>query len=92
MPIGTLQGPKGDHGSKGDKGDQGPAGLAGTYTACTGIKIENDTISATAEIYTAGDGISITNSSISTRFSRVSNLILKKIALDESIFIEYTDD
>ena len=85
-----IQGPKGD---KGDKGEQGPAGPAGIYTAGTGIKIENDTISATAEVYTAGDGISITNSSISARLGLGLKFDTdKKIVLDESVFVEYTDD
>ena len=85
-----IQGPKGD---KGEKGEQGPVGPAGTYTAGTGIKIENDTISATAEVYTAGDGISITNSSISARLGLGLKFDTeKKIALDESVFVEYTDD
>ena len=94
-----IQGPKGDKGEKGDKGDQGPQGEqgpigpAGTYTAGTGIKIENGTISATAEVYTAGDGISITNSSISARLGLGLKFDTeKKIALDESAFVEYTDD
>lgn len=99
VSIGALQGPKGDTGSKGDKGDkgdqgpQGKQGPAGTYTAGTGIKIEDGTISATAEVYTAGDGISITNGSISARLgSGLKFDTEKKIALDESVFVEYTDD
>lgn len=89
-----IQGPKGEKGDKGDQGpqgEQGPAGPAGTYTAGTGIKIENDIISATAEVYTAGDGISITNSSISARLGLGLKFDTeKKIALDESV--EYTAD
>ena len=90
---------KGDKGEKGDKGDpgpqgeRGPIGPIGNYTAGTGIKIENGTISATAEVYTAGDGISITNSSISARLgSGLKFDTEKKIVLDESVFVEYTDD
>ena len=87
------KGDKGDQGIQGKTGPQGPTGPAGTYTAGTGIKIENGTISATAEVYTAGDGISITNSSISARLgSGLKFDTEKKIALDESIFVEYTDD
>ena len=90
-----IQGPKGDKGDKGDQGpqgEQGPIGPAGTYTAGTGIKIENGTISATAEVYTAGDGISITNGSISARLgSGLKFDTEKKITLDES-FVEYTAD
>lgn len=102
VSIGAIQGPKGDPGSKGEKGDkgdqgpqgeQGPIGPAGTYTAGTGIKIENGIISATAEVYTAGDGISITNGSISTRLGLGLKFDTeKKITLDESVFVEYTDD
>ena len=81
-----IQGPKGD---KGEKGEQGPVGPAGTYTAGTGIKIENDTISATAEVYTAGDGISITNGSIIARLgSGLKFDAEKKIVLDID---EYTE-
>ena len=62
------------------------------YNAGNGIKIENDTISATAEVYTAGDGISITNSSISARLgSGLKFDTEKKITLDESVFVGYTD-
>ena len=87
-----IQGPKGPKGDKGEKGEQGPVGPAGTYTAGTGIKIENDTISATAEVYTAGDGISITNSSISARLGLGLKFDDdKKIALNETAFTEYTD-
>ena len=87
------KGEKGDKGDQGEKGEQGPIGPAGTYTAGTGIKIENGTISATAEVYTAGDGISITNSSISARLGLGLEFDSeKKIALDESVFVEYTDD
>ena len=87
------KGEKGEKGDQGPQGEQGPAGPAGTYTAGTGIKIENGTISATAEVYTAGDGISITNGSISARLGLGLKFDTeKKIALDESVFVEYTDD
>ena len=90
---GPLQGVKGEKGDKGDPGPQGEQGPAGTYTAGTGIKIENGTISATAEVYTAGNGISITNSSISARLGTGLKFDTeKKITLDESVFVEYTDD
>lgn len=88
-----IQGPKGDKGDQGPRGEQGPIGPTGTYTAGTGIKIENGTISATAEVYTAGDGISITNSSISARLGLGLKFDTeKKIVLDESVFVEYTND
>ena len=91
--LAALKGPKGDKGEPGPQGEQGPIGPAGTYTAGTGIKIENGTISATAEVYTAGDGISITNSSISARLGLGLKFDTeKKIVLDESVFVEYTDD
>ena len=81
---GPLQGVKGEKGDKGDPGPQGEQGPAGTYTAGTGIKIENGTISATAEVYTAGDGISITNGSISARLgSGLKFDTEKKIVVDE---------
>lgn len=91
--LAALKGEKGEKGDQGPQGEQGPAGPAGTYTAGTGIKIENGTISATAEVYTAGDGISITNGSISARLGLGLKFDTeKKIALDESVFVEYTDD
>ena len=91
--LAALKGEKGDKGDQGLQGEQGPIGPAGTYTAGTGIKIENGTISATAEVYTAGDGISITNSSISARLGLGLKFDTeKKIMLDESVFVEYTDD
>ena len=91
--LAALKGEKGEKGDQGPQGEQGPAGPAGTYTAGTGIKIEDGTISATAEVYTAGDGISITNGSISARLgSGLKFDTEKKIALDESVFVEYTDD
>lgn len=68
-------------------------GALGSYTAGTGIEITNGVISATAEVYKAGDGISITNSSISARLgSGLKFDTGKKIAFDESVFVEYTDD
>ena len=88
--LASLKGPKGDKGDQGPQGERGPIGPVGTYTAGTGIKIENGTISATAEVYTAGDGISITNGSISARLgSGLKFDTEKKIILDES-FVEYT--
>lgn len=91
--LAALKGEKGDKGDQGPQGEQGPIGPAGTYIAGTGIKIENGTISATAEVYTAGDGISITNGSISARLgSGLKFDTEKKIVLDESVFVEYTDD
>ena len=88
--LASLKGPKGDKGDPGPQGERGPIGPVGTYTAGTGIKIENGTISATAEVYTAGDGISITNGSISARLgSGLKFDTEKKIVLDES-FVEYT--
>lgn len=68
-------------------------GALGSYTAGTGIEITNGVISATAEVYKAGDGISITNSSISARLGLGLKFDTeKKITLDESAFVEYTDD
>ena len=68
-------------------------GALGSYTAGIGIEIIDGVISATAEVYKAGDGISITNSSISTRLgSGLKFDTEKKITLDESAFVEYTDD
>ncbi len=68
-------------------------GALGSYTAGTGIEIIDGVISATAEVYKAGDGISITNSSISARLGLGLKFgTEKKIALDESVFVEYTDD
>ena len=68
-------------------------GALGSYTAGTGIEIIDGVISATAEVYKAGDGISITNSSISARLgSGLKFDTEKKITLDESVFVEYTDD
>ena len=68
-------------------------GALGSYTAGTGIEIIDGVISATAEVYKAGDGISITNSSISARLgSGLKFDTEKKITLDESAFVEYTDD
>ena len=91
--LAALKGEKGEKGDQGPQGGQGPAGPAGTYTAGTGIKIENGTISATAEVYTAGDGISITNGSISARLGLGLKFDTeKKIAFDESVFVEYIDD
>ena len=106
--LAALKGEKGDKGDaftyndftpeqlaalKGEKGDKGDKGDPGSYTAGTGIKIENGTISATAEVYTAGDGISITNSSISARLGLGLKFDTeKKIVLDESAFTEYTEN
>ena len=68
-------------------------GALGSYTAGTGIEIIDGVISATAEVYKAGDGISITNSSINARLgSGLKFDTEKKITLDESAFVEYTDD
>lgn len=68
-------------------------GALGSYTAGTGIEIIDGVISATAEVYKAGDGISITNSSISARLgSGLKFDTEKKITLDESAFVECTDD
>ena len=68
-------------------------GALGSYTAGTGIEIIDGVISATAEVYKAGDGISITNSSISARLgSGLKFDTEKKITIDESAFVEYTDD
>ena len=68
-------------------------GALGSYTAGTGIEIIDGVISATAEVYKAGDGISITNSSISAQLgSGLKFDTEKKITLDESAFVEYTDD
>ena len=68
-------------------------GALGSYTAGTGIEIIDGVISATAEVYKAGDGISITNSFISARLgSGLKFDTEKKITLDESAFVEYTDD
>lgn len=68
-------------------------GALGSYTAGTGIEITNGVISATAEVYKAGDGISITNSSISAQLGLGLKFDTeKKITLDESAFVEYTDD
>ena len=91
--LAALKGPKGDKGDPGPQGERGPIGPVGTYIAGTGIKIENGTISATAEVYTAGDGISITNGSISARLgSGLKFDADKKIVLDDkSVFVEYTD-
>ena len=78
---------------KGEKGDKGDKGDSGSYTAGTGIKIENGTISTTAEVYTAGDGISIAGGSISARLGTGLKFDTeKKITLNESVFVEYTDD
>ena len=103
-----IQGEKGDKGDaftyndftpeqlaalKGEKGDKGDKGDSGSYTAGTGIKIENGTISTTAEVYTAGDGISIAGGSISARLGTGLKFDTeKKITLNESVFVEYTDD
>ena len=74
-------------------GDWVSIGALGSYTAGTGIEITDGVISATAEVYKAGDGISITNSSISARLgSGLKFDTEKKITLDESAFVEYTDD
>ena len=68
-------------------------GALGSYTAGTGIEIIDGVISATAEVYKAGDGISITNSSISALLgSGLKFDTEKKITLDESVFVEYTND
>ena len=68
-------------------------GALGSYTAGTGIEITNGVISATAEVYKAGDGISITNSSISAQLgSGLKFDTEKKIILNESVFVGYTDD
>lgn len=68
-------------------------GALGSYTAGTGIEIIDGVISATAEVYKAGDGISITNSSISARLgSGLKFDTEKKIILNESVFVGYTDD
>ena len=75
----NLKGPKGDKGDKGEKGEAGPQGPQGPQG--TGI-------------YTAGDGIIIDseNSIISARLgSGLKFDTEKKIALDESFFVEYTD-
>ena len=67
-------------------------GALGSYTAGTGIEIIDGVISATAEVYKAGDGISITNSSISARLgSGLKFDTDKKIILNESVFVGYTD-
>ena len=103
--LAALKGEKGDKGDaftyndftpeqlaslKGEKGDKGDPG---SYTAGTGIKIENGTISTTAEVYTAGDGISIAGGSISARLGTGLKFDTeKKITLNESVFVEYTDD
>lgn len=68
-------------------------GALGSYTAGTGIEIIDGVISATAEVYKAGDGISITNSSISAQLgSGLKFDTEKKIILNESVFVGYTDD
>lgn len=68
-------------------------GALGSYTAGTGIEIIDGVISATAEVYKAGDGISITNSSISTQLgSGLKFDTDKKITLNESVFVGYTDN
>lgn len=106
--LAALKGEKGDKGDaftyndftpeqlaslKGERGEKGDKGDPGSYTAGTGIKITDGVISATAEVYTAGDGISITNSSISARLGLGLKFDTeKKIVLDESVFVEYTDD
>ena len=91
-----AKGDKGDTGEQGPVGPQGPKGDKGdpsTYTAGTGIKIENGIISTTAEVYTAGDGISIINGSISAQLGTGLKFDTdKKIILNESVFVEYTDD
>ena len=67
-------------------------GALGSYTAGTGIEIIDGVISATAEVYKAGDGISITNSSISAQLgSGLKFDTDKKIILNESVFVGYTD-
>ena len=90
---GPLQGAKGEQGIQGEKGDKGDKGDPGSYTAGTGIEITDGVISATAEVYKSGDGISITKSSISARLGPGLKFDTeKKITLDESAVVEYTDD
>ena len=73
-------------------GDWVSIGALGSYTAGTGIEITDGVISATAEVYKAGDGISITNSSISAQLgSGLKFDTEKKIILNESVFVGYTD-
>ena len=87
------KGEQGKPGARGEKGEKGDKGDPGSYTAGTGIKIINGVISATAEVYKSGDGISITNNSVNARLgSGLKFDIEKKIALDDSTFVEYTDD
>ena len=106
--LAALKGEKGDKGDaftyndftpeqlaslKGERGEKGDKGDPGSYTAGTGIKITDGVISATAEVYTAGKGISITNGSISAQLgSGLKFDTENKIVLDESVFVEYTDD
>ena len=87
------QGKPGARGEKGEKGDKGDKGDPGSYTAGTGIEITNGVISATAEVYKAGNGISIGNGLISALLGTGLKFDAdKKITLNESVFVEYTDD
>lgn len=103
--LASLKGEKGDKGDaftyndftpeqlaslKGEKGDKGDPG---SYTAGTGIEITDGVISATTEVYKSGDGISIVNGLISALLGTGLKFDAdKKIVLDESVFVEYTDD
>ncbi len=67
-------GPQGQKGDKGDQGDTGPAGPAGSYTAGTGISLNNDIIVNTGDTNPSDD---ITTSSaaggdVSGAFSNLS--------------------
>ena len=63
------------------------------YTAGTGIEITDGVINATAEVYKAGNGISIINGLISVLLGTGLKFDTdKKITLDETVFIKYTDE
>ena len=55
------KGDKGDKGDQGETGPQGPVGPAGTYTAGTGIKIENDVITLDESVFVEYTDEEITN-------------------------------
>lgn len=87
------KGDKGEQGIQGLPGEKGDKGDPGSYTAGTGIEITDGVISATAEVYKSGDGISIVNGLISALLGTGLKFDAdKKITLDETAFIEYTDD
>jgi hypothetical protein len=75
-------GPKGDSGDQGPKGDQGDPGPAGSYTAGSGINLENGVITNT------GDADSDPNNEIQSLSYSNSNQYLK-LSKSDSVYLPF---